>query len=158
MHYYQFSNKQDLKIWSETKVCFRTVWWRKNPLKLLSVMSIKGRPGSLGSGKGMRAELPERSFPWEITPKHNAGKNQRQKWIVRGGCAGAPRPQGGTGLILGRGSAQCLHHSWFPLPPAVCPCCPWTPRQQQNLSPSCLSGVKGEGRPPIPESRWARVI
>lgn len=64
-------------------------------------MSIKGRSGSLGSGKGMRAELPQRSFPWEITQNCHAGKNQRQsweasregaqKWVVHGGCSGAPR-------------------------------------------------------------------
>lgn len=59
-----------------------------------SVMRIKGRLGSLGSGKGMRAELPERSFPWEITQNHNPGKNQTregaQKWVVQRESAGPP--------------------------------------------------------------------
>lgn len=75
------------------------MWWRKNASKLFSVRSIKGRSGSPGSGKGMGAELAERSFPWEITQKSNAGKSPsqsgedsgegEQKWAAASGHTGS---------------------------------------------------------------------
>lgn len=117
MYQYQFSNKQNLKFQNKSKICFKRVWWRKNPSELFSITSIKGRSGSLGSGKGMGAELAGRSFPWEIGQKSNAGKRQSpscedsaegaQKGAVQGGCAGAPRPwrSGGRWLLLGQGPA-----------------------------------------------------
>lgn len=151
MYQYQFSNKQNLKIQNKSKICFKRKWWRKNPSKLFSVMSIKGRSGSLGSGKGMGAELAEGSFPWEITQKSNAGKSQsqssedsgegQQKWAVQGGCAEVHSHQlGGRRLLLGQGPCQGSHRSQSPDP-----CCDLdTPAAERPQTRLLHSGERRE--------------
>lgn len=152
MYQYQFSNKQNLKFQNKSKICFKRVWWRKNPSELFSVTSIKGRSGSLGSGKGMGAELAGRSFPWEIGQKSNAGKRQSpscedsaegaQKGAVQGGCAGAPRPWRVGGQVAASGTRSCSAHNSLRPRPCCAPRHLWTPQQ--------LSSALGRGK----EHRW----
>lgn len=152
MYQYQFSNKQNLKIQNKRKICFKRVWWRKNPTKLFSVMSIKGRSGSLGSGKGMGAELAERSFPWETTQKSSAGKSQRQSREDSG--EGVQKCKEGVQKLPATGPGARSLPVLITSAAVPCPCCasrcPWTPRQQPDLS-RAASLCCGER-----EHRWPR--
>lgn len=177
MYQYQFSNKENLKIQNKSKICFERVWWRKNPPKLFSVMSIKGRSGSLGSGKGMGAELAERSFPWEITQKSSAGKVQadlvrtvgkerRSEQRKEGGQElPAPAGSGAGGCFWDKAPARALISlrllSLVPCPLFPVPCCAsrrlWTPRQQRDLIPGC-SALLWEREHACPRWEGERVL